>query len=278
MSSRKIVLRYLVIMRLLCYTLAAVATGSLVTPPLAAQQDENWDPRQVYMSRAELQGLLDRFQAAANSPAYSDYLRDQARDEGALIEIRLQQGDFQVGDRILLRVRGEATLTDTFSVFEERVLELPDVGDIQLAGVLRAELEASLTEYLGRFIRDPDVQALSLIPVTIVGGVARPGFYTVPSQLRVEDVLMVAGGPTPLANLDRLRIERGGTRIWQGAVLQKAIVDGRTLDQLSIRGGDRIHLPARGGNLGAWQSSVRTFGLLLAIPASVIALIALIGG
>ena len=198
-------------MRLLSYTLAAVAASSLVTPPLVAQQDEDWDPRQVYMSRDELQGLLDRYQAAANSPAYSDHLRGQARNEAALVEIRLQQGDFQIGDRIWLRVRGEETLTDTFTVFEERVLELPDVGDMQLAGVLRAELEASLTEYLGRFIRDPEVQARSLIPITIVGGVGSPGFYTVPSQLRVDDVLMLAGGPTPLAQLDRLRIERGGT-------------------------------------------------------------------
>lgn len=230
------------------------------------------------MSRTELEGLFDRFDRAANSTAYSDFLRDQSRFEAELVENRLREGDFQVGDRILLRVQGEQTLTDTFTVSEGRLLTLQDIGNVELAGVLRAELEQYLSDHLARFIRTPRVMARSLIPVTIVGGVANPGFYTVPSQLKVDDALMIAGGPTALAQLDRLRIERGGRRIWEGAPLQQAIVDGRTLDQLNIRGGDQIHLPAAGAALGAWESSARTLGYLLAIPAAVVALIAIFGG
>jgi polysaccharide export outer membrane protein len=250
----------------------------LITSPALAQEQENWDPRQVYMSRAELEGLFDRFDRAAASTAYSDFLRDQSRFEADLVEDRLREGDFQVGDRILLRVQGEATLTDTFTVSEGRLLTLQDIGNVELAGVLRAELEQYMADHLARYIRNPRVMARSLIPVTIVGGVANPGFYTVPSQLRLDDALMIAGGPTALAQLQRLRIERGGRRIWEGAPLQQAIVDGRTLDQLNIRGGDQIHLPAAGGAIGAWESSVRTVGYLLAIPVAVVALIAIFSG
>jgi protein involved in polysaccharide export with SLBB domain len=261
-------------MRLLT-VLLLVAGAMMGAQPVLAQEDENWDPRQVYMSRNELQSLLDRFEGAAASTAYSDFLRAEARAEAALIEVRVDEGDFQVGDRILLRVQGEPTLSDTFTVGDDRLMDLPDIGGVPLDGVLRAELEDYLSEYLGRYVREPRVQARALIPVTIVGGVLRPGFYTVPSQLQLSDVLMVAGGPTPLANLDRLRIERGGTSIWEGAAIQDAIVEGRTLDQMNVRGGDRIQLPARGANLGAWESSVRTFALLLTIPATVVALIAI---
>jgi protein involved in polysaccharide export with SLBB domain len=257
-------------------TLPLLVVGALVgAQPLLAQDEENWDPRQVYMSRDQLEGLLDRYEGAATSAAYSDYLRRQARAEAALIEVRIAQGDFQVGDRILLRVQGEPTLSDTFTVSGERGLDLPDIGSVPLDGVLRAELEPYLGDYLARYIRTPRVQARALIPITIVGGVERPGFYTVPSQMQLSDVLMVAGGPTALAQLDRLRIERGGTRIWEGAAIQDAIVEGRTLDQMNVRGGDRIQLPARGGNLGAWEGSVRTFALLLTVPATVAALIAI---
>jgi protein involved in polysaccharide export with SLBB domain len=255
-------------------TLPLLVAGALLgTQPLLAQDEENWDPRQVYMSRDQLQGLLDRFEGAASSAAYSDYLRAEARSEAALIEIRIAEGDFQVGDRILLRVQGEPTLSDTFTVSGERGLDLPDIGSAPLDGVLRAELEPYISEYLARYVRSPRVQARALIPVTIVGGVVRPGFYTVPSQLQLSDVLMVAGGPTPQAELDGLRIERGGNRIWQGPALQDAIAEGRTLDQLNVRGGDRIQLPQQGGGLGSTEASVRTLTLLLAIPATVAALI-----
>jgi len=257
-------------------TLLLLVAATLVgAPALLAQEDENWDPRQVYMSRDQLQGLLDRFEGAANSTAYSDYLRTQARGEAALIEIRIAEGDFQVGDRILLRVQGEPTLSDTFTVSGERGLDLPDIGSAPLHGVLRAELEPYLAEYLARYVRNPRVQARALIPITIVGGVVRPGFYTVPSQLQLSDVLMVAGGPTPLAQLDGLRIERGGGRIWEGPALQDAIAEGRTLDQLNVRGGDRIQLPQQGGGIGSAETSVRTLTLLLAIPAAVAAIIAI---
>ena len=251
----------------------------MLAPQVAlSQPQEDWDPRQVYMSRGELEDLLDRLDRAVASAAYSQFLRDQAVREADLIEIRLDQGDFQTGDRIRLQVQGEPTLSDTFTVTEARTLPLQDIGEIPLDGVLRFELESFLSEYLGRYIREPRVQARSLIPVTIVGGVTTPGFYTVPSQLRVDDALMIAGGPTSAAQLDRLRIERAGRRIWEGNALQEAIVAGRTLDQLNIRGGDRIHLPAAGGSLGAWEASVRTLSYLLAIPAAIIALIAIFGG
>ena len=44
-----------------------VAAVSLVSRAASAQQEETWDPRQVYMSRAELSALFDRFERAANS-------------------------------------------------------------------------------------------------------------------------------------------------------------------------------------------------------------------
>lgn len=259
--------------------IAAVLTATvvLVAHPLTAQE-ETWDPRQVYMSRDELRALFVRFERAANSEAYSQYLRDQSRFEADLVQSRLEQGDFQVGDRIQLNVQGEATLSDTFTVTEGRVLELQDIGQMPLQGVLRSELEQYVSDFLGRYIRDPRITARSLIPITIVGGVTNPGFYTVPSQFRLDDVLTLAGGPTAEAQLDRLRIERSGRRIWEGVPLQQAIVDGRTLDQLNIRGGDQIHLPASTANIGTWETSVRTIGYLLAIPASIFAIVALVGG
>src|SRR6058998_3715231 len=127
---------------------------------------------------------------------------------------------FQVGDRILLHVEGDSALSDTFTVVAGPALRLPIIGEIALAGVRRTDLEAHLTRELGRYIKDPVVQARALIRVSVVGEVTRPGYYAVPSDLVLADALMVAGGATKDARVDRLRILRGNASLWSGNALQ----------------------------------------------------------
>ena len=99
---------------------------------------------------------------------------------------------FQAGDRILLRVEGDSALSDTFTVVAGPALRLPIFGEISLAGVSRSDLEAHLTRELGRYIKNPVVQARALIRVSVLGEVTRPGFYAVPVDLVLPDALMLA--------------------------------------------------------------------------------------
>jgi hypothetical protein len=50
------------------------------------------------------------------------------------------------------------------------------------------------------------------------------------------------------------------------------MIEGRTLDQLNVRAGDRIFIPEGGGGLGGAQSTLRAFTLLLSIPVTIFAL------
>src|SRR2546427_12303895 len=113
---------------------------------------------------------------------------------------------FQAGDRILLHVGGDSALSDTFTVVAGPALRLPEIGEISLAGVPRANLEAHLTRELGRFIKDPVVQARALIRVSVLGEVTRPGYYAVPIDLVLADALMVAGGATKDPPVEPLRV------------------------------------------------------------------------
>src|SRR5438094_3937422 len=159
---------------------------------------------------------------------------------------------FQAGDRILLHVAGDSALTDTFTVVAGPALRLPDIGEISLAGVRRTDLEARLTQQLSRYIKDPVVQARALIRVSVVGEVTRPGFYAVPVDLVQPDALMLAGGATQRARVDRLLILRGDAPLWGGDRLQRAIAHGATLDQLGIQAGDRIQVPAQRDRESNW--------------------------
>jgi hypothetical protein len=46
---------------------------------------------------------------------------------------------------------------------------------------------------------------------------------------------------------------------------------GRTLDQLDVRAGDRIVVPARGAGFGGAEGTVRTLSVLISLPLTVFA-------
>ncbi len=255
----------------LVFVASALAFGAAGA---AAAQIPGAELSQVRATRQALQDLLVQLETASNSSVYSSQIRTQARAQANLVRRRLSEGDFQVGDRIMLRVEGETSLTDTFTVQAQREVVLPTVGAIPLGGVLRVELNDFLTQRLAQFIREPRVRAQALIRVAVIGAVARQGFYTVPVDVPVNEVLQIAGGLAVDAELDQFRIERGLERIYTGADLQRAVTEGRTLDAMSIQAGDRFVVPARAVR-NPYQF-VSTLNILLTIPFTIAGLVALI--
>lgn len=160
---------------------------------------------------------------------------------------------FQPGDRVLLSVEGDSALSDTFTVTAGPALRLPNIGEISLAGVPRADVETYLARELGQYIKDAVVEARALIRVSIAGEVVRPGFYAVPIDLVVADGLMLAGGATQDARIDRLTIVRGSAPLLSGGALQSAIARGATLDELGIQAGDRIQVPKQRDPESKWR-------------------------
>jgi len=171
---------------------------------------------------------------------------NKGRAGAALIRARLENGDFQAGDHIFISVEGEPQLTDTFAVATGPQLELPQVGTVSLQGVLRSELEGRLKSHLALYLRQPVVEARPLIRVLVEGDVLRPGYYGAAPQQPVVDVIAQAGGFGPRANAREMRIERGSQVIWRGKALTDAMGQGYSIDQLSLRAGDRLFVPGHG--------------------------------
>ncbi len=193
--------------------------------------------------------------------------------EARLIEVRLREGDFQVGDRIYLRVLEDTSLTDTFPVRAGKMLQLPLMPEIPLQGVLRAELQPYLAGKIGQYVRNPTVEATPLLRVAILGGVGSPGYYNVPADILLSDALMLAGGPAGNVRLDKSKVQRLGTEIYDADAVEFALNQGVTLDRMSLVGGDVVEIGQ--DKLGRTESSLRTFGYLLAIPLSIAAVISL---
>lgn len=227
--------------RVFATVLAVLLAGGQA--PLTAQVPTNWDPARLHVTRAELEDLLGQYEAVASSEGYSAGVREEARRSAERIRLRLQRGDFRVGDRVVLQVENEEALPDTLVVEPGPSIILPNMGTISLDGVLRSELEQHLTREIGRYIRDPVVHAASMIRLSVEGALGSPGFYTFPSDMLLSEVLMVAGGPRE-AKLDEIEIKRGEETLAEDEGVQQALQEGRSLDQLNLQAGDRILVPA----------------------------------
>jgi polysaccharide export outer membrane protein len=169
------------------------------------------------------------------------------------------------GDRIVLAVIDEPTLTDTFTVAAGPAITLPLIGVVSLAGISRDSLEAHLTAALGRVIRDPVVSARTLVRLAVLGEVARPGYFAVPADALLSDAITLAGGPTGNAEMRRLTLSRQGAMLQRDEQLRRSIAEGRTIDDLGISAGDELMVPRRRDN----ERTARIVALLVGIPVSV---------
>ena len=146
-------------------------------------------------------------------------------------------------------------------------LQLPDLPPISLNGVLDSELEAHLTKEIGRYLRNPSVEAQTLLSVTVSGKVGRPGFLNLPSDTPITDALMAAGGPANDAGLKKIHIKRGSDIVVTAPAVQEAITVGLTLSDLGVRPGDEIIVPANSADqLGR---IFRVAGAVLAMALSI---------
>jgi len=238
----------------------AVVTASLVLAlapqPAAAQQpppQQQSQPRAL-ATRAELDSLL-------KNGKLSD-------DEAGVIRDRLKNGDFALGDRLVIHVLQEQTLNDTFAVKAGRVLVLPNLPDIPMNGVLRSEAQAYLTAQIAKYVKDPTVAVDPLIRVSILGAVTKPGFYTVRADMLASEVVMASGGPTTDANLRKTQVRRNGQVVRDDKQLQVAFNRGVSLDALNLQAGDEIYV-------GTKANARNTIGYVGVISGAILAVVAI---
>ena len=183
--------------------------------------------------------------------------------EAAQIRARLRDGDFQVGDAIVLNVLGVAQFSDTFPVRAGRVLHLPEVAPIPLAGVLRSELQAHLQRQISRYVINPTVEAHSLVRVAVAGAVARPGFYEVRPDAPISDAVMYAGGLAREGDATKISVRRAGRTMIPESELRASVAMGATLDDLNVRPGDELRVGER--RRRDWLETARTLAYVVVV-------------
>ena len=178
--------------------------------------------------------------------------------EAWLLNQRLQKGDFQDGDKILVKLLGPVQLSqnpgmDTLTVRAGRMLPIPNMADLPLEGVLRSELETRLSSHLAKYLRDSAVKVIPLLRLGVLGQVRNPGYFSVPADILINDLVMKSGGPAPGADVGNMVIRRGGEVIWNAQDTRTALADGISLERLHLRAGDDLYVDDTKANGIDWK-------------------------
>jgi protein involved in polysaccharide export with SLBB domain len=230
-----------VLARARVYTVAALLLSHAGSRAIAQNSPDAYT-RGTAASRPVLDSLATRAEAAADAAATPEEKRESLRRYAAELRTRLRDGDFQPGDRIVVTTREDSTPVDTLTVQSDRTILVEGLPSIPLNGVLRSELPGYLRQQVRQYVKRDVVRAIPLVRVGVLGEVVHPGYYRVPLQITLSDLLMVAGGPLPQADLTRVRIRRGQATIIDEHSARDAMVRGMPLDELGIDAGDEVVL------------------------------------
>ena len=155
----------------------------------------------------------------------------------------------QPGDVLEVSVWKEENLIRDVLVRPDGGMSFPLVGDLQAAGESVEKLSETIAERLSKYIPDPVVtvsmRQLSGNKIYVVGKVARPGEYVANSYVDVVQAIAMAGGMTPFAAVNKIKIvRRKGEELEAYSFRFSDIEDGENLEQnIVLRSGDIVVVP-----------------------------------
>jgi protein involved in polysaccharide export with SLBB domain len=244
---------------LLLASMASAGMAQQPTVPVVVNADR------AMVSRAELTTALQEIDGFLAAGGYSAAMRAAKQAQADAIRDRLAEGDLRVGDLIALTVAEVSTFSGTYMVSPTRTITLPGSTEISVAGILRSELEAHLTKELKKLVRDPSVQVIPTIRLSIFGAVGKPGFVNAPATLLLSDVIQqLAGGPANDVRWEKSKILRGEKVVVDGPEFRESVNTATTIDQLNLRAGDVIQVAAKPAG-GALTRVFATLGGLTSV-------------
>ena len=183
---------------LIITTAAALSLLCLANTVQAAQKPQDADQETPYAQPAP-QGGGER--------------QDRQRKPATEIETLADLSQYPVGpgDVLQISVWKEEELTRKLAVRPDGGISFPLIGNLQVEGLRVEQIESVIKERLANFISDPEV-SVDVVAVNhkifVVGKVNKPGEYVTPNPVDVMQALSMAGGLTPFADEDDIKIIR----------------------------------------------------------------------
>lgn len=155
----------------------------------------------------------------------------------------------QPGDILNISVWKEHDLQGEILVRPDGGVSFPLAGDVSADGKTTQELTDALAAKLKRFIPDPvvtvSVKQIGGNRVYVLGKVNRPGEFMFNRPVDVMQALALAGGATPFAEVNDIRILRRESGVLRSLPFRYAEVErGKELAQnVLLQSGDTVVVP-----------------------------------
>lgn len=158
-----------------------------------------------------------------------------------------------------------------YLIDENGNITMPYIGRVKAAGLKRFELTETLESKLKQYIDSASVTVrLNNYRVTILGEVARPGTYSIPSErVTILDAIGLAGDLTIYGKRNNIRVIRQTDDIKQTATLDINKGDIFNSPFYYLRQNDIVYVEMNDSKiLSADQSGLRTFGIVVGIVSA----------
>jgi polysaccharide biosynthesis/export protein len=158
------------------------------------------------------------------------------------------------GDEITLIITGDVESSYRLLVGRDGSLVIPEVGQLQVAGITLGQLEERLYQALGRVYSgvqrgsgatthfQVSLGRLRSIQVYITGDAEWPGAYQLNAASTVFHALYQAGGPTPIGSFRLIQVRRGGNVI-RTVDLYDYLIRGDSRNDIRLQQNDQIFIP-----------------------------------
>lgn len=162
------------------------------------------------LGRTVLVGVIGLTLCALGHRAQADNaLSARAPGDHAVVDASYQ---VQPGDTLTITVWKETDLQGDVLVRPDGGLSFPLVGGIEAAGKTVDEIRKIVVERLAKYIPDPSVAVMVKktdgSQIFVVGKVNRPGNFALVRPTDVMQALSLAGGATPFADVNSIRVLR----------------------------------------------------------------------
>ena len=156
------------------------------------------------------------------------------------------------GDELRVQMYGKENASYKLKVNRDGSVEFPKLGPINVAGQSFEQVSAMLQQRISeQFIGVESaisMGSLRTIQVFVMGDAYRPGAYNVNALTTVTQALQIAGGIDTVGSLRKVQVKRGGAVI-QNVDLYKMLIWGNTAQDIRLRAGDTIFIPAKGSEV-----------------------------
>jgi protein involved in polysaccharide export with SLBB domain len=217
--------------------------------------------RDLYTQLPEQNGQLKRF-GSEIFLAHKTYQRNSLTQVGRGAALDIPAGpDYVVGpgDTLAITLWGGISQNLTRTVDRDGELNLPEAGQVQVAGLTLDRVRGVISEALKHQYRGIQaavtISRLRSIRVYVVGDVQRPGAYDISSLSTSLNALSTAGGPTNVGSLRVLRHYRGSQLIGEIDLYDFLLHGVQTEDRL--QSGDTLIVPPAGPQVSVYGAVKR---------------------